>query len=133
MNNEIVEDKKTKKLKNLKGKYKVHENLIIARCARKTLRFIEKNTENFPKKYSVLKNKIIESCYKILECIYRANIFQDKEDKKEIVVHIQMLNFYLEEALRKDLLSASKFMNYSKHVIELDKMVRAWFIYEKTE
>ena len=46
------------------------ENLIIARQARKTLRFVEKNTENFPNKYFVLKNKIIESCYNILEWIY---------------------------------------------------------------
>lgn len=82
-------------------KYVIHEDFIIARTARKTLRYIEKNTENFPNKYIVLKNRIIDSCYKILEGIYRANIFQDKEDKKEIVVQIQMLNFYLEEALRK--------------------------------
>ena len=48
-------EKKKQKLYRLKEKYKIHENLIIARQARKTLRFIEKNTENFPNKYYVLK------------------------------------------------------------------------------
>ena len=81
MNTQI--DKKNTKIKE---KYKVHENLIIARIARKTLRYIEKNTENFPNKYIVLRNKIIDSCYKILEWIYRANIFQEISDKKEIIV-----------------------------------------------
>ena len=90
-------------LNRLKEKYKTHDNLVIGRCARKTIRYVEKNVVNFPNKYSVLKDRIIDSCYNILECIYRTNIFQDKSDKKEIVVNIQMLNFYLEEALRKNL------------------------------
>lgn len=114
-----------------KDKYKSYEKFTIAKQARKTLRYIEKNTENFPNKYCVLKNKIIESGYNILEWIYRANVFQEKKDKKEIVVQIQMLNFYLEEALRKDLLTSKKFLNYSSHLIELDKMVRAWFNFEE--
>ena len=58
-------------------KYVIHEDFIIARTARKTLRYIEKNTENFPNKYLVLKNKIIDACYNILELIYRVNVFQD--------------------------------------------------------
>lgn len=126
-------EKKKQNLKKLKEKYKIHENLIIARLARKTLRYIEKNTENFPNKYFTLKNKIVESCYNILEWIYRANVFQNKENKKEVIVQIQMLNFYLEEALRKELLSNKKFLNYTKHLLELDKMVRSWFNYEKVK
>ena len=132
MNNNINEKKK-QKLKNLNEKYKVHENLIIARQARKTIRYIEKNTENFPNKYYVLKNKIIETCYKILEGIYRANTIQEKNDKKEICVQIGMLNFYLEEALRKEILTNKKFLNYTTHLLEIDLMVRSWFKYEKVK
>ena len=47
--------------RKLKQKYKIYEDLIIARVARKTIRYIDKNTENFPNKYVMLKNKIIES------------------------------------------------------------------------
>ena len=115
----------------LSEKYKTHDNLIIGRAARKTIRYIEKNTVNFPNKYSVLKERIIGSCYNILECVYRANIFQERRDKKEIVVNIQMLNFYLEEALRKDLINNKKFISYINHLIEIDKMVRSWFKYEE--
>ena len=97
--------KKKKKLESLAIRYKSHDNLIIGREVRKTVRYIEKNTENFPNKYIVLKNKIISSCFNILEKIYRANVFQEKEDKKEICVQINMLNFYLEEALRKGILT----------------------------
>lgn len=120
------------KLYKIKEKYKIHENLIIAREARKTIRFIEKNCDNFPNKYIVLKNRIITSCYSILEWIYRANIFQDISDKKEIIVQIQMLNFYLEEVLRKGILTNKKFESYTNHLINIDKMVRNWFNYEKS-
>ena len=43
-----------------------------------------------------------------------------------------MLNFYLEEALRKELINNKKFESYINHLLELDKMVRSWFYYEKS-
>ena len=129
---EKLTEKKKKKLESLAIRYKSHDNLIIGREARKTVRYIEKNTENFPNKYIILKNKIISSCYNILENIYIANVFQEKSDKKEICVQINMLNFYLEEALRKGILTNKKFINYSNHLLELDKMTRSWFKYEKS-
>lgn len=127
---EDISNKKVDKLNKLKEKYVIHENFIIARNARKTIRFIEKNTINFSNDYKVLKERIINTCYDILEGIYRANIFQDISVKKEIVVSIQMLNFYIEEALRKELLSEKKFISYGNHLLELDKMIRGWFNYE---
>ena len=121
---------KSAKLNKLKKRYISHEKLIIARVARKTIRYIEKNTENFPNKYNVLKTRKINTSYNILENIYRANIFGEINDKKEIVVNIQMLNFYLEEALNKNILTSKKLISYSSHLLELDKMVRTWFTYE---
>ena len=62
-------------------KNKSNEKFIIARRARQTIDYIIKNTENFPNKYTILKNNIIKTSYLMLENIYRANIFQDIEDK----------------------------------------------------
>ena len=109
---------------------KYNNDLIIGRVARKTIRYIEKNTSSFPNQYRVLRERIISSCYNILENIYRANIFQDKQDKKEIIVNIQMLNFYLEEALRYKLINNKKFISYANYLLEIDKMTRSWLNYE---
>lgn len=128
-----TKNKKYQKLEKVKEKYVVHEKFAIARSARKTLRFIEKNTTNFPNEHKVLKERTINVCYDILENIYRGNIFQDINIKKEIVVKIQMLNFYLEESLRKNLMTEKKFISYSNHLLELDKMVRKWCSYETKE
>ena len=120
-----MEDRKNFKINKLINKYKSKDNLIIARTTRKTIRYIEKNTHNFPNEYIILKNRIIDSCYKILENIYRANIFQEINDKKEIIVNIQMLNFYLEESYNYGILSNKKLISYSSYLLEIDKMVRS--------
>lgn len=120
-----------KKLDRLYERCRPNDNLVIARTARTTIRYIEKTTINFPNKYSVLKNNIIGSCYCVLENIYRANIFQEIKDKKEIVVNIYMLNFYLEEAYKKELITGKKLTSFINYLIEIDKMVRGWFKYEE--
>jgi len=126
-----MEDKN--KYKRYASKYKTQDKFIIADTARKTIRYIEKNTINFPNQYYVLKNKIIDSCYSILELIYRANLFQDIKDKMEIILKLQILNFYLEEALNNNLINNKKLISYTNHLLELDKMVRGWMNYEKSE
>ena len=131
--NKKLSDRKRYKLNKYAEKYKTHERLLIASSTRKTIRYVERNVSNFPNKYSVLKNKIIESCYDILKSIYRANIFHDINDKKEIIVNIKMLNFYLEESLYKKLISKKKFESYINHLIEIDKMTRSWFLYEESK
>lgn len=72
---EEISDRKKYKLNKYAEKYKSHERLMIASSTRKTIRYIERTIVNIPNKHMVLKNKIIESCYSILEHIYRANIF----------------------------------------------------------
>lgn len=133
MEEKELSDRKKYKLKKYAEKYNTNERLLIASTTRKTIRYIERNISNFPNKYIVLKNKIIDCCYSILENIYRANIFQDKNDKKEIIVNINILNFYLEESLRKELITPKKFESYVRHLIEIDKMTRSWFKYEEVK
>lgn len=119
-----------KRYTKMAEKYKIQENLIIARSVRKTIVYIEKNVINFPNKYNILKSNIINTLYELLECVYRANVLQDINDKKEAVVKIRMLNFYLERALNEDLIKYKKFQSYTNYLIEIDNMIRSWFKYD---
>ena len=125
--------KQIDKIDRIYNKYKIKNKLIIERVARKTVRYIEKNSINFPNEYRVLRDKIISSCYILLENIIRANVYQDINYKKEVIVQIQMLNFYLEDAFNKNILNEKKFISYTNHLIEIDKMVRSWITNEKKE
>ena len=72
----------------------MNDNLLIARSVRKTITYVEKNIYNFPNEYKVLKERIINSCYDILENVYRANINQNIDSKREALVQLKMLNFF---------------------------------------
>lgn len=109
----------------------MHDNLLIARKVRQTISYIEKNIYNFPNSHIVLKNRIISSCYDILEAVYRANIDQDCEYKKVAIVRIQMLNFYLKSALDSGLITKKKFLSYSKHLLDIHRMLLGWLGYEE--
>lgn len=111
----------------------MEDKLLIARNVRKTINYIEKNIYNFPNNYKILKIRILNSCYNILENVYRANIDQDKKAKKEVIVEIKMLNYYLKQALDKELIGKKKFLSYAKHLEEIHNMVLSWYSYEKSK
>jgi len=143
-NQKLLLDKKSKsklklsikKQEKLDKQYKKHfENskFQIGITARRTITYIEKNIINLPNTYHVLRDNTIKCCYNILECIYRANVFQDIKDKKEACVQIQMLNFYLIQILNNELITYKKYDSYARHLYELDLMIRSWFKYEKIQ
>ena len=111
----------------------MHDSLWIARSVRKTITYVEKNIYNFPNEYKVLKERILISCYDILENVYRANLDQNINSKKEALVQIKMLNFYLKQALDKELITKKKFLSYGNHLTEIHNMLRSWCGYEKSE
>ena len=111
----------------------MNDNLLIARSVRKTITYVEKNIYNFPNEYKVLKERIINSCYDILENIYWANLDQNVFYKKEILVQIKMLNYYLKQALDKEIITKKKFLSYGNHLLEIHNMVNSWCGYEKSE
>ena len=111
----------------------MNDNLLIARSVRKTITYVEKNIYNFPNEYKVLKERIINSCYDILENVYRANVDQDVKTKWEALVQIKLLNFYLKQALDKELITKKKFLSYGNHLLEIHNMINSWCEYEKSE
>ena len=52
----------------------MQDKLKIAIVSKKMIKYVEKNIDNFPNNYIVLKQWILNSLYDILENIYRANI-----------------------------------------------------------
>ena len=107
----------------------MNDNLLIARSVRKTITYVEKNIYNFPNEYKVLKERIINSCYDILENVYRANVDQDVKTKWEALVQIKLLNFYLKQALDKELITKKKFLSYGNHLLEIHNMISSWCCY----
>lgn len=109
----------------------MQDKLLIATKLKKTIEYIDKAILNYPHTEVILKNKIIESCYQILELVYKANVFKETNYMKELIVKVRMLNYYIEISLDKKLISFKKYENIGKYLLELIKMVNVWMNNEK--
>ena len=78
----------------------MQDRLLISIKLKKTIEYIEKITVNYPHTENVLKNKIIDTCYKLLELVYKSNIYKDIVYMKEILVQIRMLEYYIKKKFR---------------------------------
>lgn len=82
---------------------------------------------NFPKKEKVLKDKIKETSYEVLELIEYTNLITDKIDYQyQIISKLSMLDFYFEEALKKNYISEKQCRNKGNELLEITKMVYGW-------
>lgn len=111
----------------------MQDKLILNNKIKKTIIYVEKIIDNFPNKYYVLKDKIILSFYQLLELAYKANIHKEKIYMKEILVKIRMIEYYIKVSFNKKLISYKKFDNIGKYLLEINKMVNSWIIYEKNK
>ncbi len=109
----------------------MRDKLLIITKVKKSIDYIEKVVINFPRTEIILKNKIIESYYDLLELVYRANIYQDINYMKEIVIKVRMIEYYIKVSLNKQILSFKKYEIIGNHLLELNKMINAWIKYEK--
>lgn len=111
----------------------MQDKLLIATRVKKTIEYMEKVLKNYPQSEIILKNKIITSCYDLLELVYRANIFKEIIYKKEILVKIRMIEYYIKISLDKKVLSYKKYENIGNHLLEINKMITSWIKNEKNK
>lgn len=108
----------------------MHDKLLIANKIKKTIIYIETMTNNYPKTEYILKNKILDKSYILLELVYKANIYKDISFMKEILVNIRMLEFYIKKSYDKKLITIRKYEIVGNHLLEINKMVNSWAKYE---
>lgn len=106
----------------------MHDKFIISTKVKKTIEYIEKITLNYPRTEYILKNKIIEKSYNLLELTYKANVYKDINSKKDIVVNIRIIEYYIKKSLDKKLINYKKYENIGNYLLEINKMVNAWIL-----
>lgn len=109
----------------------MHDKLLIVTKIKKTIQYLEKITVNYPNKEYVLKNKINEASYNILELAYKANIHKEINYMKDIIVQIRMLEYYIKLSLDKKIINYKKYENLGNYLLEINKMITSWAYNEK--
>lgn len=111
----------------------MRDKLLIANKVKKTIIYIEKMTENYPHSERILKNKMIDKAYDLLELTYKSNVYHDVNCMKDILVNLRMLEFYTKKSLDKQIINFKKYEVLGNHLLEINKMVNSWIINEKSK
>ena len=111
----------------------MQNKFLISNKVKKTIIYIEKMTENYPKTENVLKNKILDTSYELLKYVYEANIYKEEKYMKMIIVDIRMLEFYIKKSYNKEIISIKKYEIVGNHLLEINKMVNSWMLSEKNK
>lgn len=112
----------------------MNDRLLIITRVKKTIEYVHKTLDNYPKKYMELKKHIIDALFDILEFSYLANNdFEKIKYQTYIIVKIYLVDYYLKLSYKNDLISKRKYEMLSKKLLEINKMVRAWMDYSEKQ
>ena len=120
---------------NIWGVY-MKDNLIIISNMKKTIFYLDKVIINFPRTEKVLKDKISNTYYEVLELIYFSNLLDVKESiiyQKRIISKIKMIDFYFKMACDKKYISYKKYLKIGKFLLNIIKQLYGWIRYEKSK
>ncbi len=111
------------------------ETLLINTKVKKTIEYLDKIVENYPKTETVLRNELNIKCYRLLENCYYAKYSQTESQKYKLdmIVDINMIDYYLKRSMEKKIISYKKYNKIGTHLLELMKMVMSWMKNEKTK
>ena len=102
---------------------------------KKTIIYIDKILDNYPKTELSLKNMISKTLYDILELSYMTYYHSNKDDinyLKSILAKLKMIDFYVKISFDKGLISRKKVSNIGVNLRDITNMYYAWLkSYEK--
>lgn len=113
----------------------MHEKLAVVNDIKKTIFYLDKIIVNFPRTEKVLKDKISNTYYEVLELIYFSNLLDVKERivyQKRIISKIKMIDFYFKITCDKKYISYKKYLKIGKFLLNIIKQLYGWIRYEKS-
>ena len=99
---------------------------LVTKC-KEFIVFVNEIIINYPRKEFILKDRIINTSYDLLELIFITNLMEEKLDNQKIMLtKISMLDFYLEESYHKQCISEKKLNKGCRQIEEMQKMIYGW-------
>ena len=108
------------------------DNFKLITNIKRLISYLDKTIINFPNNEKVLKDKILNTLYEILELTYLTNELDNRKlYQKKILTKIKMLDFYFKISSDKKYISYKKYNKISTHLLNILKQVYGWIKYEK--
>lgn len=108
----------------------MRDELVLVKDIKKTILYVDKMLINFPRSEKILRDKINNTSFEILELVYFSNLLEIHERvvyQKKIISKIKMLDFYFKIACDK------KYMKLGSFLLNMIKQIHGWIRYEKSK
>ena len=104
----------------------MNDRFLVVKYIKNFVFSIENLLINLPRKELLVKNRIMNDLYDILEFIYIANLGKDKNIKINIISKLSMLDFYFERLYKLNIISEKVCMKKCRELDCISKMVYSW-------
>ena len=111
----------------------------IINLTRKFILNLNNIVKNFPNKEKLLKDKIYETSFNLLETMYHINYLSKKDYLEErihleynLLYKISMIDFYFEIAYLNKYISEKKCINLNKQLTIIFNKIQGWIKSEKS-
>lgn len=104
-----------------------NERFKILSETKRFVEYVNKILVNYPKRSYVLKDRMENTSYELLELIYYTNMIEDRIlNQKKILTKISMLDFYFEISYENTYISLKK-LNQGVRILEnIRRLVYGW-------
>lgn len=109
------------------------DNFRVVINIKKTILYLDKIITNFPAKEKVLRDKLSNTMYEVLEFTYMASELKEQRKyyQSRVIIDIRMVDFYLKTACDKKYISYKKYQKVSLHLLDILKQIYGWMRNEK--
>lgn len=109
---------------------KKEEQFITVLKIKEFIGGLNKIVVNIPNNEKIIKEKIIEDAYQLLEIVYKANFTMDYDERKKnkiiALTKISMLDYYFEICYKNKYINEKCLIKECDQLLNINKMIYAW-------
>lgn len=105
------------------------DKLLIIKKIKLTLIRVDKLVTTYNRSENILRDNIRKTLYELLEESYKANLCYEinrKNSQTNMLIKLQMLDFYFQLSYDKGLISSKKLDSLCKNLLDIFILTKAW-------
>ena len=106
------------------------EKFRVIQLTREFILIVDKELDNFPRKDIEIKARLRNTCFDLLEILYKANMIENIEKKKELleiaIAKIKIIDFLINLSFDRELISNKKYLRLGTKLEEMIRYITGW-------
>ena len=106
------------------------EKFRVIQLTREFILIVDKELDKFPRTDIELKTRLRNTCLDLLEILYKANMIENIEKKKELleiaIAKVKIIDFLINLSFDRELISNKKYLRLGTKLEEMIRYITGW-------